>query len=121
MALILIIDDAAFSRRMIRKFLQGDGYEILEAKNGQEGLEIVQKHQPNCVLVDLLMPEMNGYEFLQALQKEGLKVPTIIISADIQDGARHQSYNLGAVNFINTPPKENELRKAVQQVLNTKE
>lgn len=121
MALVLIIDDAAFSRRMIRKFLQVDGYEILEASNGREGLEMVHKHQPNCVLADILMPEMNGFEFLQALQDEQLKIPTIIISADIQDGSRNQSYELGAVNFINKPPKESELRAAVQQVLNSKE
>ncbi|MFQ4141067.1 PleD family two-component system response regulator [Chlorogloeopsis sp. ULAP02] len=121
MALVLIIDDAAFSRRMIRKFLQGDGYEILEATNGREGLEIVHNYKPNCVLADLLMPDMNGFEFLQALQDEGLKIPTIIISADIQDGSRAQSYNLGAANFINKPPKEHELREAVQQVINSKE
>ncbi|WGV26909.1 response regulator [Halotia branconii] len=121
MALVLIIDDAAFSRRMIRKFLQVDGYEILEATNGREGLEMVYKHKPNCVLVDLLMPEMNGFEFLKSLQEKDLKIPTIIISADIQEGARNQSYQLGAVNFINKPPKEQELREAVQQVLNTKE
>lgn len=121
MALILIIDDAAFSRRMIRRFLQVDGYEILEAANGREGLDMVYKHKPNCVLADLLMPEVNGFEFLKALQDEELKIPTIIISADIQEGARTQSYKLGAVNFINKPPKEKELREAVQQVLNTKE
>jgi len=121
MSLVLIIDDAAFSRRMIRKFLQVDGYEILEASNGREGLDIVHSHQPNCVLADLLMPDMNGFEFLQALQDEGLKIPTIIISADIQEGARNQSYNLGAVNFINKPPKEQELRQVVQQAINTKE
>lgn len=80
MALVLIIDDAAFSRRIIRKFLQGDGYEIIEATNGREGLEMVYNHKPNCVLADFLMPDMNGFEFLEALQKEGLKIPTIIIS-----------------------------------------
>ncbi|TFI51481.1 response regulator [Mastigocladus laminosus UU774] len=121
MALVLIIDDAAFSRRMIRKFLQVDGYEILEATNGREGLEMVHNHKPNCILADLLMPDMNGFEFLQALQNEGLKIPTIIISADIQEAARNKSYNLGAVNFINKPPKEHELREAVQQVLHSKE
>jgi CheY-like chemotaxis protein len=121
MTLVLIIDDAAFSRRMIRKFLQVDGYEIIEATNGREGLKLVHERQPNCVLTDLLMPDMNGFEFLQALQDQELKIPTIIISADIQEEARNQSYSLGAINFINKPPKENELRKAVQQVLNTKE
>jgi CheY-like chemotaxis protein len=121
MSLVLIIDDAAFSRRMIRKFLQVDGYEIIEATNGREGLEMVHTYQPKCVLADLLMPDMNGFEFLQALQNEGLKIPTIIISADIQEGARSQSFDLGAVNFINKPPKEQELREVVQKVIDTKE
>ncbi|WP_445632673.1 Response regulatory domain-containing protein [Nostoc sp. DSM 114161] len=121
MALVLIIDDASFSRRMIRKYLQVDGYEILEASNGREGLEMVHNYQPNCVLADLLMPDMNGFEFLEAMKAEELKIPIIIISADIQEGSRNQSYNLGAANFINKPVKENELRKAVQAVVNTKE
>lgn len=121
MTLVLIIDDAAFSRRMLRKFLQVDGYEILEATNGREGLELVRKHKPNCVLADLLMPEMNGFEFLKAVQDEELKIPIIIISADIQEGSRDQCYNLGAAKFINKPTKENELRSTVKQVLNTKE
>ncbi|MDZ8187406.1 MAG: response regulator [Nostoc sp. ChiSLP02] len=121
MTVVLIIDDAAFSRRMIRKYLQLDGYEILEAANGREGLEMVHNHKPNCVLADLLMPDMDGFEFLKAMQEEEFKIPVIIISADIQEGSRNQSYNLGAVNFINKPVKENELRKAIQEVVNTKE
>ena len=54
MALILIIDDAAFSRRMIRKALQAKGYEILEATNGGEGLEMAHTHNPDLILTDLL-------------------------------------------------------------------
>ena len=68
MATILIIDDAAFSRRMIRKALQIEGYEIMEAATGREGID--------------------GFAFLRALHEQGLKSPAILISADIQESSR---------------------------------
>jgi CheY-like chemotaxis protein len=116
MVTVLIIDDAAFSRRMLRKYLQGDGYEILEAANGQEGLEMIRNHRPDCVLTDLLMPDVDGFKLLKILQQEGLGIPAIIVSADIQDSSRQQGMELGAVGFINKPVKEDEVRQAVQQV-----
>ncbi|MBO3459343.1 response regulator [Aetokthonos hydrillicola Thurmond2011] len=121
MALVLVIDDAGFARRMICKFLRADGYEIIEATNGREGLEIVRNRTPDCILTDILMPEMNGFEFLQALQEEGFQIPTIIITADIQEPSRHRGLELGAAGFINKPPKENELRQALRQVFSFKE
>lgn len=121
MASILIVDDAAFSRRMIRKFLQADRYEILEATNGREALEMVSSHAPDCILTDLLMPDINGFEFLSNLQAQGLKIPTIIISADIQESSRDRGLELGAAAFINKPPKEDEVRQTVRQVVGLKE
>jgi CheY-like chemotaxis protein len=116
MATVLIIDDAAFSRRMLRKYLQIDGYEILEAANGAEGLEMIRSNRPGCVLTDLLMPGVSGIELLEQLQQEGWKVPVIIISADIQDSSRQQGMELGAIGFINKPAKEDEVRQAVKQI-----
>lgn len=117
MALILIVDDAAFSRRMIRKALQTDGYQILEATNRREGLEMASTHTPDLILTDLLMPALHGFELLQAIQQQGLKIPTIIISADIQESSRQQGLQLGAAGFINKPPKAEELRTTVQQLV----
>ncbi len=116
MVSVLIIDDAAFARRMIRKFLQADGYEILEASNGTEGLEIIRNHQPDCILTDILMPDCDGFEFLQVLQEQKIKIPTIIITADIQESTRNLALELGAVGFINKPAKENEVRHSVREV-----
>jgi CheY-like chemotaxis protein len=121
MTSILIVDDAAFSRRMIRKMLKSDTYEILEASNGREALDLIRIHQPECILSDLLMPDMDGFEFLSNLQAQGLKIPTIIISADIQESSRDRCLQLGAVAFINKPPKEDVVRQTVQKVFNTKE
>jgi CheY-like chemotaxis protein len=121
MALILVIDDAAFARRMICKLLLSDGYEIVEATNGREGLEIVRSQTPDCILTDILMPEMNGFEFLQALQQEGFQIPTIMVTADIQEPSRHRCLELGAAGFINKPAKQNELRQTLKQVFSLKE
>jgi CheY-like chemotaxis protein len=116
MPTVLIIDDATFARRMLRKYLQIDGYEILEAANGKEGLDMVRRYKPSCIITDLLMPDVSGFELLKTLQQDGLKIPAIIISADIQDSSRQQGMELGAVRFLNKPAKEDEVRDAVRQI-----
>jgi CheY-like chemotaxis protein len=116
MTSILIVDDAAFSRRMLKKYLQADGYSILEATNGREGLDIASDRNPDGILTDLLMPDLNGFEFLKALQEKGLKIPVAVISADIQDSSRQRAISLGAAGFVNKPPKEEEIRQIVRQL-----
>jgi CheY-like chemotaxis protein len=115
MTSILIVDDAAFARRILRKMLQADGYEILEASNGREGLDMVRAHTPNCVLTDILMPDIDGFGFIEMLRAENFNIPTIIISADIQDASRNRGAELGAAGFINKPVKEAEVRQLVRE------
>jgi CheY-like chemotaxis protein len=116
MTSILIVDDAAFSRRMLKKYLTADGYTIIEATNGREGLEMASDRSPDGILTDLLMPDLNGFEFLEALQEKGLKIPVAVISADIQDSSRQRAMALGATGFVNKPPKEEEIRQIVRQL-----
>lgn len=119
MALILIVEDAMFSRKMIRKTLQKQGYETLEAKNGKEGLELVREANPDCILLDLLMPEIDGWEFLKILRAEGYKTPTIVITADIQETSRQQCLELGAQAVLNKPPQAQVMQDAIEAVLAT--
>lgn len=114
---VLIVDDAAFSRRMLRKYVEAEGCQVLEAANGQEALKMVHQHQPNCILTDLLMPDLNGFQLLQALREQGLTIPIAIITADIQDASRQRGVELGAAEFINKPVKEDEVRQTVRQLL----
>lgn len=116
-ASVLVVDDAAFSRRMLRKYLEAEGCNVLEAANGQQALEIVQQHQPDCILTDLLMPDVDGFQFLKNLREQGWTIPIAIITADIQDTSRQRGMELGAVQFINKPAKEAEVRQAVRQLL----
>ncbi|MBD2185049.1 response regulator [Planktothrix sp. FACHB-1355] len=117
MPLILMIDDAAFTRRMLRKALTAEGYEVLEATNGQEGLEMAAIHKPDCILVDLLMPDIDGFGVLQAMRDRRSTIPVIVVSADIQVGVRQRCMELGAAGFLNKPPKQEELRQKITQAL----
>ncbi|NET31999.1 MAG: response regulator [Cyanothece sp. SIO1E1] len=117
MALILITDDAAFTRRMLRKALEADEHIVLEASNGVECLEMLANHTPQCMLLDLLMPELDGYGVLQALREQGSKIPVIVLSADIQDSARQQCLELGAHAMLQKPPKAPEIREVVRTAL----
>lgn len=114
---VLVVDDAAFSRRMLRKYLEAEGCNVLEATNGQQALEMVQQHQPDCILTDLLMPDVDGFQLLQILREQGWTIPIAIITADIQDTSRQRGVELGAAGFINKPVKENEVRRTVRQLL----
>ncbi|MGA9378054.1 MAG: response regulator [Phormidium sp.] len=119
MATILLIDDAALSRQLLKRILQPEGHTIWEAKNGLEGLEILvkQQQQPDCILVDILMPEMGGVEFLKAMRQEEIKIPTIVITADIQETTRVQCLRLGAMTVIHKLVKPDELRHWIKTAL----
>ncbi|MFB2977159.1 response regulator [Microseira sp. BLCC-F43] len=120
MALVLITDDAAFSRRMIRKAVEEGGHKVIEAANGRECLDMLTANSPDCIISDLLMPEMDGYGLLKSLREQGAKVPVIVLSADIQDSARQQCESLGAFMMLKKPPKAPEIIDAIQKALNNK-
>jgi len=116
-ASILIVEDAALSRQVLRRILQADGHTVLEAKNGVEGLEILKQHKPDGILLDMLMPEMGGKEFLQELRARNIKIPTIVITADIQETTRQECLTLGAIGVLYKLVKPDELRLWVKKFL----
>lgn len=114
MARILIIDDSSFQRGIIRKTLLQAGYETVEAKNGREGLLQARDTAPELILLDLVMPEMDGFAVLTELQKQQNRVPVVVVTADIQEITREQCLALGAAGFLNKPVKTEDLITAVQ-------
>lgn len=120
MTKILAIDDSSLSRRrFVAKPLRDAGYEVIEAENGKVGLEAARKHSPDCIISDLLMPEMDGFEFLEAMQKENSQIPIIVASADIQESSRQKVFDLGATEFLNKPFRPEQLLEKVAAVLET--
>ncbi len=117
MSKVLIIEDSSYMRRIIRGILNADGYEIVEADEGLKGLQMVKTAMPDCVLVDLIMPGIDGLKVLNVLHEEMSNVPVIVLTADIQESVREQCLKLGASGFINKPPKEEVLRDTVKKII----
>lgn len=120
MARILVVEDSEFTRRMILRFITAGGYEVIEACDGREGIRKAQTCKPDCVLLDLLMPDVDGFAVLEAIKKKGLNIPAIVLSADIQATSRDRCFELGAVDFVKKPANEKSILKAVRNALKTK-
>ncbi len=117
MALLLIVEDSWLSRRVLCKMLKEKGYEIIEAASGPEALEILRSKSPDCILLDLLMPEMEGREVLKILREQGSKIPVIVITADIQKTTRSECLELGAIAVINKIPDSEVLTGWVEKAI----
>ncbi len=121
MAKVLLIDDSWLTRRGISGILKADGHDVSEAENGRTGIEKALSDSPDLILLDLLMPEMDGFEVLAELKKQEVKTPVIVVSADIQDTVRVRCLEMGAFGFMNKPPKEDELRSLINAAVSGKE
>lgn len=105
MAKILVIDDSGYQRSIIRQLLSSDGHQVIEAPDGIEGLAAAKREQPALILTDIVMPKMQGMEFLQKMKDEKIAIPVVVVTADIQETTLKQCHNLGAVGLVNKPLK----------------
>lgn len=120
MTRILIIDDSLFQRRIISAPLKVAGYEVLEAVNGNDGLEKIIIEKPDLILLDILMPEKDGFEVLKELQIAQNTIPVIMLTSDVQDSTRNECLDHGAQAFINKPVKAEDLIPVIRTVLGKK-
>lgn len=111
---ILIIDDARWQRSQLVKILNAAGHEVIQAADGREGLARLSDG-PAAIICDLLMPELDGFGFLEELQSRGSSVPVVIASADIQKTSRERCFELGARRFLNKPYSAAELLAALDE------
>jgi CheY-like chemotaxis protein len=114
---ILVVDDSIFARLNICNMLKAAGYETAEATNGREALELAEAFQPDCVLSDLLMPELDGIGFLNALRERRIRLPVIVLTADIQETKKQQCFELGAIAFVSKPPQKRDLLELLDRIL----
>jgi len=117
MTRILIVDDSLFQRRIISTPLKTEGYEVIEAINGRDGLEKILSGKPDLILLDILMPEMDGFEMLKKLRDTGNTIPVIMLTSDVQNTTRDECLSLGAEAFINKPVKAEELIPVIRSTL----
>lgn len=101
-ASILIAEDDADIRDLLRLYLEGEGFCVLEAGDGASALRIAREQSPSMAVVDIMMPEMNGFELTRALRKYS-DIPILILSAKSQDNDKILGLNLGADDYIAKP------------------
>jgi CheY-like chemotaxis protein len=119
MARVLLVDDSMYQRIKIRKFLEAAGHEVIEGKDGEEGLRMAINSDPDCMVLDLLMPKIGGMEVLREFHEKHLTIPVIIHSSDIQDQTRMECLALGAVAFLNKPSRDEDVLATIAKALQT--
>ena len=112
---ILVVDDSLFQRKSICQILVDAGYEVVEATDGRDGLEKVLASRPDCIFTDLLMPQMDGIEFISELKARGPVPPLFVLTADIQESKKRLCVDLGVDGFLSKPPKKWELLGAIDR------
>ncbi len=117
MPTILIVDDSAFQRSFLNKALVEGGYAVLEAANGEQALEIAAADRPDAVLTDLIMPDVRGMTLIETLERRGMGIPIVVLTADIQEQVAARCLELGAARVLHKPVQPAELRETLAEVL----
>ena len=101
MAKILVVDDDVVNRDIIKTRLEAAGYEVAEAANGEEGVNLAQKLPPDLIILDVMMPKVDGLGVLQTLKDAGKKIPTIVMLSNLShDEAVKEALALGAKDYV---------------------
>ena len=120
---ILAVDDEKHIVRLVQINLQKEGYDVVTASTGREALEQVERENPDLVIMDVMMPEMGGFEALQ-IMKAGEKtsqIPVIMLTAKAQDADVFQGWKSGADLYLTKPFNPQELLTFVKRILQDKD
>jgi len=113
---ILVVDDKKELRTLLKQYLSQEGFEVALAEDGQKALFVARQVKPDLIILDLMMPEMGGYEFLRVYGREA-STPIIILTAKLEENDKVLGLELGADDYITKPFSMRELTARVRAVL----
>jgi DNA-binding response OmpR family regulator len=113
---ILVVDDKASLREMVDEYLTGQGFCVVTATNGQEALFVAREEKPDLILLDIMMPEMDGYEFIRVFSRES-ETPIILLTAKLEESDKVVGLELGADDYVTKPFGMRELLARIHAVL----
>lgn len=113
--MILVLEDNKALRLIIRKGLEKAGYEVKTVENGKEGLKILEKESPDLIISDVIMPEMDGFEFLKRVRKKHPLIPFTFLTVKSELEDYEKGYELGATDYLTKPFDIETLLKKVKK------
>jgi len=113
---IMVVDDKASVRQLVEEYLTGQGYKVVTADNGRNALYTARHEKPDLVLLDVMMPEMDGFDFIRAFRKER-ETPIILLTARMEESDKVIGLELGADDYVTKPFGMRELVARIKAVL----
>lgn len=116
---ILIVDDEAHIVTVLEMRLKAAGYEVVTARDGQEGLELAKKEKPDLLILDLMLPKMNGYLVCSLLKKDSryARIPVILFTAKARDEDVNLGEEAGADAYVNKPYEPQVLLDKIRELI----
>lgn len=119
MANILIVDDSPIDQKELSNILERNGHSVIHANNGESGVAIAKSEKPDLILMDVVMPGLNGFQATRQISKgsDTSHIPIILISSKDQETDRHWGLRQGARSYMVKPVKDKELIKEIAELL----
>lgn len=113
---VLIIDDEELIREVVKEYCLNESYNVFESSNGIEGLNILEKEKIDIIVLDIMMPKMDGYTFFQKM-KEKYNIPTIVLSARSEEYDKLFGFSIGIDDYLTKPFSPRELIARIKAIL----
>lgn len=119
MAKVLIVDDSPTETHKLTTILEKNGYAVLTATNGESGVDVAREHRPDVILMDIVMPGLNGFQATRQLSKNGdtSGIPIVMVTTKDQDTDRVWGMRQGARAYLTKPVDEGKLLGTIAEVL----
>jgi len=119
MKTILIIDDENYINRLVHFNLLEDGYNVITSSSGREGLELIKKRRPDLVILDIAMPEMDGFTVMEKMREDDRlrEIPVLVLTAKVMEEVENRARKLGAAGFMTKPFSPSDLSSRVSEII----
>lgn len=119
MAKILVVDDSPTQLKNLVKLIEAHGHEAVTATNGMEGVDIAKSEKPDLILMDVVMPELNGFQATRKITKdpETANIPVVLVTTKDQQTDKVWGERQGAAGYVVKPPREDELIGKINELL----
>ena len=115
MSKILIVDDEVNIRKVVREYAEFEGYEVSEAENGMEAVSICKENDFDIIIMDVMMPRLDGYSAVKEIHKYK-QIPVIMLSSAGTSQKLKETLELGALDFIQKPYTSDQIKQAVERI-----